>query len=39
MSVLVKNVPALIHYTGGKDCTGYIVAIIQLLVGVSYERT
>ncbi|MEH6945667.1 tyrosine-protein phosphatase [Bacillus sp. JJ634] len=39
MSALVKNVPALIHCTGGKDRTGYIAAIIQLLVGVSYERT
>ncbi|MFJ8259271.1 tyrosine-protein phosphatase [Peribacillus asahii] len=32
-----KHVPALIHCTGGKDRTGYIAAIIQLLVGVSYE--
>ncbi|MBO1578483.1 tyrosine-protein phosphatase [Bacillus sp. XF8] len=32
-----KNVPALIHCTGGKDRTGYIAALIQLLVGIPYE--
>lgn len=32
-----KNLPALIHCTGGKDRTGFISALIQLLVGVPYE--
>jgi protein-tyrosine phosphatase len=32
-----QNIPALIHCTGGKDRTGFISAIIQLLVGVPYE--
>ncbi|MFS0816287.1 tyrosine-protein phosphatase [Lysinibacillus sp. 1P01SD] len=32
-----NNIPALIHCTGGKDCTGFISAIIQLLVGVPYK--
>jgi len=31
------NIPALIHCTGGKDRTGFVSAIIQLLVGVPYE--
>ncbi len=34
---LQKNIPALIHCTGGKDRTGFISAIIQLLVGVPYQ--
>ncbi|MEJ8545995.1 tyrosine-protein phosphatase [Brevibacillus borstelensis] len=33
-----RNVPALIHCTGGKDRTGFISAVIQLLVGVPYEN-
>jgi len=33
-----KNLPALIHCTGGKDRTGFISAIIQLLVGVPYQK-
>ncbi|GIN88728.1 hypothetical protein J6TS2_51140 [Heyndrickxia sporothermodurans] len=32
-----ENLPALIHCTGGKDRTGFIAAIIQLLVGVQHE--
>ncbi|WP_028401657.1 tyrosine-protein phosphatase [Ectobacillus panaciterrae] len=32
-----KNLPALIHCTGGKDRTGFISAVIQLLVGVPYQ--
>lgn len=32
-----QHVPALIHCTGGKDRTGFIAALIQLFVGVSYE--
>jgi len=32
-----ENLPALIHCTGGKDRTGFITAIIQLLVGVQHE--
>lgn len=32
-----NNVPALIHCTGGKDRTGFISAVIQLLVGVPYQ--
>ncbi len=32
-----ENLPALIHCTGGKDRTGYISALIQLLVGVPYH--
>ncbi|OCA87546.1 hypothetical protein A8F94_06695 [Bacillus sp. FJAT-27225] len=31
------HVPALIHCTGGKDRTGYIAALFQLLAGVPYE--
>ncbi|WP_043932237.1 tyrosine-protein phosphatase [Bacillus sp. EB01] len=31
------NIPALIHCTGGKDRTGYIAALFQLLAGVEYE--
>lgn len=31
------NVPALIPCTGGKDCTGFVTAIIQLFLGVHYE--
>ncbi|MBM7660977.1 protein-tyrosine phosphatase [Bacillus mesophilus] len=34
---LSNNSPALIHCTGGKDRTGFIVALLQLLVGVEYE--
>lgn len=33
-----RNWPALIHCTGGKDRTGYISALIQLLVGVPYQK-
>lgn len=33
-----KNLPAIIHCTAGKDRTGIISAIIQLLVGVPYEK-
>jgi protein-tyrosine phosphatase len=29
-----KNLPALIHCTGGKDRTGFVFAIIQLLIGM-----
>jgi protein-tyrosine phosphatase len=29
-----RNLPALIHCTGGKDRTGFVAALIQLLVGV-----
>lgn len=32
-----EHTPALIHCTGGKDRTGFIVALIHLLVGVDYE--
>ncbi|SFJ14743.1 tyrosine-protein phosphatase [Thermoflavimicrobium dichotomicum] len=32
-----KNLPALIHCNAGRDRTGYISALIQLLVGVPYE--
>jgi protein-tyrosine phosphatase len=32
-----SNLPALIHCTGGKDRTGFISALIQLLAGVPYE--
>jgi protein-tyrosine phosphatase len=32
-----ENLPALIHCTMGKDRTGFLVAVIQLLVGVPYE--
>lgn len=31
------HVPALIHCTGGKDRTGFIAALIQLVVGVPHE--
>lgn len=31
------NVPALIHCTGGKDRTGYLSALIQLLARVPYQ--
>jgi protein-tyrosine phosphatase len=31
------NLPALIHCTAGKDRTGFLAALIQLLVGVPYE--
>ncbi|MBB4824564.1 protein-tyrosine phosphatase [Sporosarcina luteola] len=33
-----KNLPAVIHCTAGKDRTGIMAAIIQLLVGVPYEK-
>jgi protein-tyrosine phosphatase len=29
-----RNLPALIHCTGGKDRTGFVSAVIQLLMGV-----
>ncbi|PLS18014.1 protein-tyrosine-phosphatase [Bacillus sp. M6-12] len=32
-----ENLPALIHCTGGKDRTGFIAALIQLLAGVPYQ--
>ena len=32
-----ENLPALIHCTAGKDRTGFLSAVIQLLVGVPYE--
>jgi protein-tyrosine phosphatase len=32
-----RNLPALVHCTAGKDRTGYISALIQLLVGIPYE--
>ncbi|MBA4492838.1 tyrosine-protein phosphatase [Paenactinomyces guangxiensis] len=32
-----RNLPVLIHCKGGKDRTGYISALIQLLVGVPYQ--
>lgn len=31
------NLPALIHWTAGKDRTGYVAALIQLYAGVPYE--
>ncbi|EMT51587.1 MULTISPECIES: tyrosine-protein phosphatase [Brevibacillus] len=33
-----RNLPALIHCTGGKDRTGFVSAVIQLLVGVPYQN-
>lgn len=33
-----KSLPALIHCTGGKDRTGFISALIQLLVGCHMKR-
>jgi protein-tyrosine phosphatase len=33
-----NNLPALIHCTGGKDRTGVISALIQLLMGVELEQ-
>jgi len=33
-----ENLPALIHCTAGKDRTGYVSAILQLLLGVSYQK-
>ncbi|MGO0060424.1 tyrosine-protein phosphatase [Brevibacillus fluminis] len=32
------NLPALIHCTGGKDRTGFLCAVIQLLLGVPYAQ-
>jgi protein-tyrosine phosphatase len=32
-----ENLPALVHCTAGKDRTGILIALIQLLVGVPYE--
>ena len=32
-----QNLPALIHCTAGEDRTGFLAALIQLLVGVPYE--
>jgi len=29
-----RNIPALIHCTGGKDRTGFIAALLQLIIGV-----
>jgi protein-tyrosine phosphatase len=33
-----RNFPLLIHCTGGKDRTGFVSAILQLLAGVSREE-
>jgi protein-tyrosine phosphatase len=33
-----ENLPAVIHCTAGKDRTGFLAAVIQLLVGVPYAR-
>jgi protein-tyrosine phosphatase len=33
-----ENLPAVIHCTAGKDRTGFLAAVIQLLVGVPYPR-
>lgn len=33
-----NHLPALIHCTGGKDRTGFISALIQLMVGVPYHN-
>ena len=32
-----KNLPALIHCSGGKDRTGWLAAVLQLLLGVSMD--
>jgi protein-tyrosine phosphatase len=32
-----KNLPLLVHCTGGKDRTGFVSAILQILAGVSKE--
>lgn len=32
-----QNLPALIHCTAGKDRTGILAALVQLVVGVPYE--
>jgi protein-tyrosine phosphatase len=32
-----ERLPALIHCTAGKDRTGFVVALIQLMAGVPYE--
>lgn len=32
-----RNLPALIHCAAGKDRTGFVAALIQLLVGVPFE--
>ena len=32
-----ENLPALIHCTAGKDRTGFLAAVIQLLAGVPYD--
>lgn len=33
-----ESLPALIHCSAGKDRTGFVAALIQLLAGVSYEQ-
>lgn len=33
-----ENLPALIHCSAGKDRTGFVAALIQLLAGVPYEQ-
>lgn len=33
-----NNLPALLHCSGGKDRTGFLSAIIQLLIGVPHEK-
>lgn len=33
-----QNLPAVVHCTAGKDRTGFLVALIQLLAGVRYEE-
>ena len=33
-----EHLPAVIHCTAGKDRTGFIAAVVQLLAGVPYER-
>ncbi|SET28811.1 tyrosine-protein phosphatase [Stigmatella erecta] len=33
-----RNLPAVIHCTAGKDRTGFLAALIQLLAGVRYEE-
>jgi protein-tyrosine phosphatase len=32
-----ENLPAVIHCSAGKDRTGLVAALIQLLVGIPYE--
>ncbi len=33
-----EHLPALVHCSAGKDRTGFVIALIQLLVGVPYPR-